>query len=501
MTCVLGLDAGSSVVKAACFDLDGRMLSVATRRTPLSRPGNGRVEADGNACWAATCAVLREAMEASGRPPEDLIGLGLSAAMVGLWLVDDAGLPLRPGINWEDSRSQPLLDRMISARPGLMAEIFASSGSVMQQGCTLPLLATLAEEEPDLVAGAHAAISYKDMLRARLTGTIGIDRTEAAVAPGCARSQSGSAAMRDLFGLGGLAHLFPAPQDSSACAGRITAAAAAQTGLPQGVPVAVGAGDVPATVIGAGGLAPGAATAVLGTTCMVGRISDVPVFDPPDLGLLFSLPGGLWYRAMVNVAGTLNLDWAMSLLAPDLLAAPDGYDQLNALVAEVPVGAGGATYLPYLSESGIIAPVADAAARAQFAGLSPAHGRADLLRAVFEGVTFAIADLVELLQLPADQPLTLTGGGSRSALWCDMIAEATGRCVIVPEGTEFGARGAAMLAAVMAGAHPDIVTASTALTGLGQRRHPPRGRDAALWTAARARYADHRDRLLGTNGP
>lgn len=499
MTYVLGLDAGSSVVKAACFDTDGNMISVATRRTPLLRPGDGRVEADPELCWSATCAVLREVVAESGVAPDAIAGLGLTAAMVGLWLLDAEGNPVRPGINWEDSRSQPMLDRMIAERPTLMSEIFAASGSVMQQGCTLPLLATLAVQEPGSIARAAAAVSYKDFLRARLTGRIAIDRSEAAVAPGDARRQSVSPAMRSLFGLGGLAHLFPEPLDSAVEGGRLTAAAAAATGLPEGLPVAVGTGDVPATVIGAGGLVPGAATAVLGTTCMLGVVSETPVFTPPDLGLLFSLPGGSWYRAMVNVAGTLNLDWAMTLVAPDLAEAPDGFARLSAEVAAVPVGARGVSYLPYLSASGIIAPVADPAARAQFAGLTPAHGRADLLRAVYEGVAFAMADLADALNLDPDATLTLTGGGSNSRLWCDMIAEVLGRDVIVPDGAEFGARGAAMLAAVMVGAHPDIAAASTGLRRLGHRRHCPDGGDGGdtgAWTAARARYAACRDRLL-----
>ncbi|WP_158970196.1 FGGY-family carbohydrate kinase [Chachezhania sediminis] len=496
MTYVLGLDAGSSVVKAACFDIDGTMIAVASRRTPLLRPGNGRVEADPDLCWSATCAVLAEVVAKSGVAADQIAGLGLTAAMVGLWLLDADGEPVRPGINWEDSRSQPMLDAMIAERPRLMSDIFASSGSVLQQGCTLPLLASLARSEPETVARAAAAVSYKDFLRARLTGRIAIDRTEAAVAPGDARAQGDSPAMRQLFGLERFAHLFPELLDSTAEGGRLTAAAAADTGLPEGLPVAVGAGDVPATVIGAGGLLPGAATAVLGTTCMLGRVSDTPVFTPPDLGLLFSLPGGAWYRAMVNVAGTLNLDWAMNLLARDLVEAPNGFDRLNAEIAAVPVGARGLTYLPYLSESGIIAPVADPTARAQFAGLTPAHGRADMLRAVYEGVAFAMADLADALDLAPDATLTLTGGGSNSHLWSDMIAEVLGRDVIVPDGAEFGARGAAMLAAVMAGAHPDIATASAGLRRLGHRRHRPGGTDQGAWAEARMRFCRYRDRLL-----
>jgi sugar (pentulose or hexulose) kinase len=282
---------------------------------------------------------------------------------------------------------------------------------------------------------------------------------------------------------------------SAALAGHVTAEAAAATGLPEGLPVVAGAGDVIANVIGAGGLSAGALTGLLGTTCMVGLCTDTPVFEPPDLGLLFSLPERHWFRAMVNVAGTLNLDWAAGLLFPGL-AAGDLLTAAEAAARSQPVGANGVVYLPYLSESGIIAPVASAAARAQFAGLAPVHGREEMVRAVYEGVAFSIADLCDLLSPPAEAPMVLTGGGGRSAFWCDMIAEVTGREVVVPDGQELGARGAALLAATGLGRFASVTEASASVAG-GGRRHAPHGRDAAVWRAARDRYRAARDRALG----
>src|SRR5690606_11926806 len=153
----------------------------------------------------------------------------------------------------------------------------------------------------------------------------GTDLCEAAVAPGSARLRGRSEEMIDLFGLRDYRGLLPEPAPSQTIAGALTEEAAAAAGLKAGTPVVVGAGDVPATVIGAGGLREGAATAVLGTTCMVGVCHGEPIFEPADIGLLFTLPEKLWYRAMVNVAGTLNLDWALSLLAPDIEGRPDTF--------------------------------------------------------------------------------------------------------------------------------------------------------------------------------
>lgn len=489
----IGVDAGSSVLKAAAFDLSGRAVAVASRRTPLSRR-DGRVEADPDRARQALAAVLRDVVEAVGDAGR-IAGLGIAGAMVGAWVVDDAGRTLRPGINWEDSRAQGLIAGLMSDRPRLLSEIFAISGSVMQQGCTLPVTAALMREEPQVMARARAVLGYKDWLRLCLTGRIATDASEAAVAPGDARSQARSAELVATFGLTDHAHLFPAPLPSSAIAGHVTADAAAATGLPEGLPVVAGAGDVIANVIGAGGLRPGAITGLLGTTCMVGLCTAAPLFDPPDLGLLFSLPERHWFRAMVNVAGTLNLDWAAGLLFPDLAGRDDLLAQVEAAARAQPVGAGGAVYLPYLSESGIIAPVASVTARAQFAGLTPVHDRAAMIRAVYEGVAFSIADLCDLLAPPRDAPIVLTGGGGRSAFWCDMIAEAAGRAVVVPEGQEFGARGAALLAATGLGRFGSVAEASASVAG-GGRRHAPTGRDAVAWQAARARYRDLRDRAL-----
>lgn len=491
----IGIDAGSSVCKAVLFGPDWRAVATASAATPLDRRRPGRVEADPDRAWAAAVEVIAR-VAAAAPEPAAVAGLGVTGAMVGAWLVDAAGGTLHPGINWEDSRAQALIDGLEAARPGFRSAVFGQSGSVLQQGCTLPLLAWFEREAPDVAARAEALLGYKDWLRLRLTGVAATDRTEAAVAPGDARTQARSEALIDLFGIGPARRLLPPVLPSAAVAGGLTEEAARATGLPAGLPVATGAGDVIACVIGAGGLRAGAATAMLGTTCMLGLCRDTPTFEPADLGLLFSLPEGHWFRAMVNVAGTLNLDWAMGLLCPDLDGRPDRFDRLAAMVAAEPVGARGVSYLPYLSESGIIAPVVDPGARAQFAGLAPGHGRESLLRAVHEGVAFAMADLADLLGLPEAAPLTLAGGGGRSEPWCAMIAEVLGRPVEVPEGDEFGARGAALLAAVALGRFGSVAEASAAVTGTG-RRHAPTGAEAAAWAEARARYAALRARMLG----
>lgn len=491
----IGLDAGTSLVKAAIFDLSGRQLGEAWSRTGISRPHPGWSELDPDEAWPAALGVLTELVRACGADRTRIAGIGLTGAMVGAWVVDEAGNALRPGITWEDSRTQPLIDARLSADPGLMSRIFASSGSMMQQGCTLPLLEWLVKNEPHVLARARYVLSYKDFLRMKLTGLAATDRSEASVIPGSARERTRSDAMIALFGLKDFAHLLPPVMESETFIGGLLPAVAETIGLPAGLPVTVGAGDVAATIIGAGGFATGAATAVLGTTAMVGVCHDRPVFEPADVGLLFTLPGDRWYRAMVNVAGTLNLDWAFSALAPDLASRPERFETMTAMVREVPPGADGLVYLPYLSESGIIAPVVDQHARAQFYGLSPRHQRPALFRAVLEGVAFAMRDLFDALGFAGERVL-LTGGGAQNPAWAQMISDAIGRRIHVPDGTQFGARGAALLAATAAGHFPSVADASASVAGLGGAAYEPDADKAAMTSAALSRYREARDRLL-----
>ena len=178
---LLGIDAGSSVTKAAVFDRYGNQLARGFQRTELKRPQPGWSEVDPGAAWEAAKVAVRMALTAGSLTGDDIAAVGISAAMVGAWLVDEHGNALRPGINWEDCRTQDMLDRRVSSDPTFYHRIFQSDGCVMQQGCTLPLIAWLREHEGGAVERAAHIFSYKDFLRMKLTGRAAADRTEAAV--------------------------------------------------------------------------------------------------------------------------------------------------------------------------------------------------------------------------------------------------------------------------------------------------------------------------------
>jgi sugar (pentulose or hexulose) kinase len=318
-----------------------------------------------------------------------------------------------------------------------------------------------------------------------LTGEIATDETEAAVAPGDARARGRSIDMLRLFGLDTKIELFPPILVSEAVGGYVTAAAASETGLRAGTPVAVGAGDVPCCALASGAADPGIACTILGTTLHNGLIVDRPVFEPSELGLLFTLPDHLWLRVMVNLAGTSNLDWALRTFFKEE-EAQSSFAKVEQMANSRPVGAGGLVYHPYLSEVGLIAPVVARGVYAQFSGLRSGHGRADLVRAVYEGVAFSIRDCYSVMDRSISE-IRLVGGGARSDFWCQMIADVLGATVIAPEGNEFGAKGAALLASVAIGWWKSPREAARR-TDYVCRRFNPNERFAQAYEDAFARY-------------
>ena len=494
---VLGFDIGTSVTKVGLFDRAGREVAVASGRTRVLSPHPGWYEMDPYELRDAVVAACRQVI--AGRSPGDIEALAISGVMVGGWLIDKDHKVTRPGILWNDGRAQKLVDRLMADNPALFSQLFDSSGQVMQFGCTLPVLAWLSENEPASVERATAILTAADYIRLWLTGAVATDETEAAIAPGSTRARAFNPDLLKLFGIDRQAKLFPPVLRSAELAGKLTKEAARAIGLKPGTPVAVGAGDLPACVLGASASSPGIACSVVGTTCLNGVVSDAPVFTPRDMGILFTVPGDLWIKTMVNVAGTTNFDWGLNALCPDLLGEPNAYDRLAEIAADSPAGANGAGYIPYLSDIGIIAPRLEPGARAGFFGLGPGHRRAEMVRAIYEGLAYAIRDCYQRIQQPVSS-IRLVGGGARSLFWSQMIADVTGIPVEVPQGTEFGAKGSALLAATAIGWFGDIREACAA-TYRPSRRHEP---DAALRQAyddGFARYAVASEALLDRVAP
>lgn len=495
---ILGIDAGTSLIKAAVFTLTGEERGAAGREARVLNPQPGWAETDMHAVWDAACAVIPQALANAGVRGDEIAAIGVTGQMVGAWLVDGDGQPVRPAILWSDGRAQGLIERLSAEQPGFLSRVFDSSGSAMQQGCTLPVLRWLLENEPQTPARARHLLCCKDWIVYKLTGTLQLDPSEVSVMPGSARARDISPAMLELFGLQSLRGLLPATKPAESIAGVLLPEVATTVGLRAGTPVVVGAGDVLATAIGAGAVAPGAAVSLLGTNYLNCLVTAEPIFEPRDVGVMFCHPAGGWLRAMLNVSGTTSLDWLIAqLFTPERAAvASDAglFAMLEAMAETSGIGARGVIYLPYLSAQGITAPVYEPNARAQFAGLTLEHTRADMLRAVYEGLALSIRDGYACIPAEIDE-IRLTGGTARSDFFCQMVADVTGKRVLRPQGREFGARGAALLASVGIGAYASI-SAAVVATPLQAHVFTPVADRMAAYDVVYTRYTRLREALL-----
>jgi len=452
--CVLGIDKGTSVVKAVAFAPDGRQLAIGRRRIDSLHPHPGWHEEDPDRSWSLTCEAVREALAAL---PEGYVvrGVGVTAHMGGAWLIDENGAPVRNAICWSDGRAHR--EQAALGRDGL-DRFFELSGNAPMPGVTVMVMRHLLNEEPDVLDRAAHVLIGKDFIRYRLTGSIATDPSDVSWIPGDAETSGYSEELFELCGLGPVRHLFPPIMGSGEIAGQVTEEAARETGLPAGTPVVTGLADGPANATGAGVLHEGQAVTVLGTSCLNEVAVESVEREPFGLGFLWTLPNLNRIRVLPNTAGTMSIDWILRTVCPDLF---DGqsfrFDEIQRLVEETPPGSGGVVMIPYLNEGGVLAPFFDPLARGTIYGVSAQTTRGQLVRATFEGLAFAIRDCYEAM--PVDrlpERIRVTGGGASSPLLCQMIADLTGSPTEVLAITEAGAAGVAMLAAVATGMAPDL---------------------------------------------
>jgi sugar (pentulose or hexulose) kinase len=316
------------------------------------------------------------------------------------------------------------------------------------------------DNEPESLERAEVDLSSKDWIKYCLTGEFSTDPSMASIAHMSYGRADYSERVLELAGISAFRHLLPPLVPAWQVAGRVTPAAAEETGLSAGTPVASGAWDGVCSTLGAGCTGVGEAASVIGTAGVHVVVSAQPDLDPErNYSLMYhSVPGRYVKNALAQLAAG-NLNWFEKefCLAERLDAEETGssvWDVINAQVADAPVGAGGVLYLPFLQ--GERAPFVKPEARGVFFGLGDWHQRKHLLRAVYEGVALSTRDNYECMQKGAPLEITyLTGGGSRSPVWCQILADCTGNAMKVPSGVELGAKGAAMNAAVAVGAFAD----------------------------------------------
>lgn len=440
----LGLDLGTSGVKAVLLDAAGEVAAQASAPLAVSRPRPLWSEQDPDDWWRAAgqaMAGLRSSAGAAGLSA--VRALGLAGQMHGAVLLDGADQVLRPAILWDDGRAGAECAELEAVEPRSRA----ITGNLAMPGFTAPKLLWVRRHEPEIFARARRVLLPKDWLRLRLTGDAVSEMSDAAgtlwLDVGARRW---SVAMLAATGLDE-SHM-PGLVEGSAVSGRLRADVAAEWGLPAGIPVAGGGGDNAAGAVGIGCTAPGQAFVSLGTSGVV-FVADAGFLPDPERtvhAFCHALPDR-WHRMAVILSAAAALSWAVR--------ATGAVDEA-ALLAEVEAAGVGSdrrvVFLPYLS--GERTPHNNPAASGVFFGLSSATTRADLGRAVLEGVAFALADGLDALEARGGrvERLSAIGGGARSPLWGRIVAASLGRPLVFHAGGEVGpALGAARLARLCTG--------------------------------------------------
>lgn len=450
MALVLGIDVSTTATKAVMVEPTGAVVAVGVAEYGYDVPRPGWSEQDPQLWWSGAIAAIGSALARAGVAGTDVAAVGLTGQMHGAVLLDESDAVLRPAILWNDQRTARECQVIREAvGPERLIEV---TGNDALTGFTAPKLVWVRDHEPDTWARTRHVLLPKDYLRLRLTGEHAMDKADG----------SGTIlfdlAARDwspeiLDALQIARGLMPPTFEGSVITGKLTAGAAAATGLIAGTPVVAGGGDQSANAVGVGAVAPGVVALSLGTSGVVFAATDAPLYEKRGRVHAFchAVPGR-WHMMSVMLSAAGSLRWFRDALAPG-----EEFGALVAAAADVDAAADGLHFLPYLT--GERSPHPDPDARGAFVGLDITHDRRHMTRAVLEGVSFGLRDGLELMVeagMPRPAQIRASGGGLASPLWRQILADVLDAEIATPSTTEGAAYGAAVLAAVGAGWFPSV---------------------------------------------
>ena len=483
MNYFMGIDVSTTGSKALLIDAAGQVVASASAPHSLSTPKPLWSEQDPLEWWAATTASIQAVLQHSNLPASAIAGIGLTGQMHGLVLLDETGAVLRPAILWNDQRTQSQCDT-IHARIG-RERFIQISGNVALTGFTAPKILWVAENEPEIYARVRHILLPKDYIRYRLTGQCAMDKADGAgTVLFDLRQRNWSAEL--LAALNIPPEWMPTTYEGPEFTGSVSQAAGVETGLAAGTPVAAGGGDQAAQAVGVGAVEPGIIGLTLGTSGVVFAATPEPFIEPEGrLHAFCHAVPGMWHLMGVMLSAAGSLQWYRDTLAPK-----SSFDELLQEAETVPPGSEGLQFLPYLS--GERTPHPDPQARGAFIGLTLRHGRGHLTRAVLEGVAYGLKDSFTLIQNAGLQQIVsvrASGGGTKGALWRQILASVLESELITVNTAEGAAFGAALLAGVGAGAWPSVRAACQETVQITGRTAP----DASQVDAYRRGYAVYRE--------
>jgi xylulokinase len=454
VTLLVGIDVGTTHLKAGAFTPEGRQVALAAVPTPTRRTAEGGGEYDPAAIWAGVTECLRRVVEAAGEP---IAAVGVASMAEAGALLDSKGEAVRPAIAWFDPRGSAQAERL-AREPG-RSEIFQRTGLLVMAKHGLSKLMWLAEHEPESLERATTWLSMAEYVAYRLSGVQASCPTLAART--LAYDLRRGAWSQELIEAAGISpSLFPEIRPEGAAWGRLSAGSAAESGLPAGIPVTVAGHDHPCAALAAGVAAPGQALDSTGTAEALLGVIERPLLNEEVLASQIGqgpLPApGLYALQAGTAASGGSLEWFLSEFLPG-----SGYGEAMAIAASAGVGPSGLLYLPHLSGGG--PPGIEPASRGAIVGLTRGTSRAQVAKAILEGTCLEfrrMLDAMEDLTGHRFDRVVVSGGQAKSDLWLQVKADVLGREIIALQAPEATLLGASVLAGVAAGSSPDAVAAA-----------------------------------------
>lgn len=476
---VIGIDSGTSVVKCVLFDLEGNEINVAARKTPVEEPHFGWSEFDADIEWREISQSFKDLIEKTKINPEEIGAIGICAKHGSVFLGSD-NKPVRMSILWNDGRCAKDIDEW--EKSGKLDETFAITSNWLMASDRNLLLPWLKDNEPEVLEKTAKIVSPANWVAVNLTGNIGANGSDF-----YAQVDDQTKISKEVLRIAGVKELyekFPELGEANRVIGTVTEEAARQCGIVAGIPVVNVGWDAMSSTAGGGAVEPGDANIIIGTSGCIMVV--VPEFvREPKLGIMSvdNIPGQ-WVQFIAPLTGTPNADWFNGNFSYEdkVRAEKEGrsvYELYDEEMSKVPAGCNGVIYHPYMNAAGERAPFTNTNARGNFFGLNLHSDRALLRRAIYEGMAFSNKHCLDAYTVPV-KSICLTGGGTNSAVWCQIFADVVNVPIKLMSGTEYGAKGAAWTAAWATGMFKDYKAAVDSFCKV-DRVYTPDPKNAAIY--------------------